>query len=355
MKIVFLHLTQGLIDRGMEQVVSLYARSLSRKHKLTLIQSGPIRSNLPYETLRCYPLTKPPQIAPHNFLEKLLFRLEQDPNSVATRAFTLAALPHLRKLQPDVIIACNGSPQLRLLRQHLPATKLAVFGAAGLGHHDLSTLRAQPDLYIAMTDAALRWATPHLRARTRATTIPNPVILSRASSRPTLNLPSPVVLTVGALTSYKHILDVTRSLLTLPVSHLIIGDGEQAGALQTILSQRGYDFRWIRHVDPAELPGYYRSADVFCFTPDPREAFGNVYLEAMAAGLPIVATDDSVRREIIGPKGHFVNPHNPRALKAAVIHACSEGRVDYSLQLKRYNLETVTKQLEAALYALHTA
>ena len=54
------------------------------------------------------------------------------------------------------------------------------------------------------------------------------------------------------------------------------------------------------------MPAVYRAADVFTLVSDSTEAFGIVYLEALASGLPVVATDDELRREILGDYGIYV-------------------------------------------------
>jgi glycosyltransferase-like protein len=61
----------------------------------------------------------------------------------------------------------------------------------------------------------------------------------------------------------------------------------------------GDDVVILGTVDDAELPGWYRAADGFAF-PSVKEGFGLVVLEAMAAGLPVVASDIPVFREFLG-------------------------------------------------------
>lgn len=64
----------------------------------------------------------------------------------------------------------------------------------------------------------------------------------------------------------------------------------------------------------------YRRADVFCL-PSLQEGFGIVFLEAMAAGLPIVALRTAAIPEVVpdGETGLLVNPDRPEALREALI------------------------------------
>ena len=70
-------------------------------------------------------------------------------------------------------------------------------------------------------------------------------------------------------------------------------------------------------VPPVEMPDLYRSADVFLHL-SRDESFGNVYVEAMACGLPIVAHDIPRVRWIVGDDEHLIDTDQPTQLVSAL-------------------------------------
>lgn len=77
------------------------------------------------------------------------------------------------------------------------------------------------------------------------------------------------------------------------------------------------DFMGYVHPDSGQLPLIYREADIFAF-PSSLEGFGLVLLEAMASGLPIVASDASAIPEVVGDSGILVPPGDVDALANAL-------------------------------------
>lgn len=77
---------------------------------------------------------------------------------------------------------------------------------------------------------------------------------------------------------------------------------------------------------PAELPHYYRSADIYCSPATGNESFGIVLLEAMSSGLPVVASNISGYRHAMQSdrQGLFVRPRDPQDLARAIIELSSD-------------------------------
>src|SRR5262249_58174393 len=102
-------------------------------------------------------------------------------------------------------------------------------------------------------------------------------------------------------------------------SLFILGQGEQDAALIDMVRAR-------RLEDVVHLCGFQRNpwkyiarADVFALT-SRYEGFGNVLVEAMACGVPVVATASPGPREIVqaGVDGLVVEHHEPAAVAAAL-------------------------------------
>jgi len=108
----------------------------------------------------------------------------------------------------------------------------------------------------------------------------------------------------------------------------------------------------IVKVDFADIPKVYRSADVFTL-PSVDEPFGRVYLEAMASGLPVVATDDAMRRVLIGHAGLVCDVTNPNEYATALVSALEKewnnAPIEQSLD---FSWETVAQRYAEVIESL---
>jgi glycosyltransferase involved in cell wall biosynthesis len=101
----------------------------------------------------------------------------------------------------------------------------------------------------------------------------------------------------------------------------LVGDGPQRRVLGQLVRARRLDDHVVFHgqIDFPSLVARYASCDVFCL-PSRQEGFGLVYLEAMAAGKPIVACAGTAAEELLsdGTHGRLVPPGDPAALALAL-------------------------------------
>jgi phosphatidylinositol alpha-mannosyltransferase len=108
----------------------------------------------------------------------------------------------------------------------------------------------------------------------------------------------------------------------IPGTRLIVvgaGDfGRYEGAVRRAKLQ---NVRFRQHVPFDELPRYHHSAHVFCAPNTGFESQGIVLLEAMAAGLPIVASNIDGFAGVLthGVEGLLVRPEDARALSDAIV------------------------------------
>ncbi|MCS6887774.1 glycosyltransferase family 4 protein [Chloroflexus sp.] len=131
----------------------------------------------------------------------------------------------------------------------------------------------------------------------------------------------------------KHIADLIRAFAqvrqSLPAAELvIIGDGPEHPNLRALAAELelGTSCKLLGALpDDEEVKAWYYRADLFCL-PSVQEGFGIVFLEAMAAGLPIVATTAAAIPEVVphGEAGLLVQPGDVPALAAALTTLLSD-------------------------------
>jgi glycosyltransferase involved in cell wall biosynthesis len=95
--------------------------------------------------------------------------------------------------------------------------------------------------------------------------------------------------------------------------------------LRSLIAELGISAR-VRRMGPvsdAALAGLYRGALALCF-PSVAEGFGLPVLEAMAAGVPVLARDIPVARELAGDAALFIAGDDPRGWTDAIGRIVSE-------------------------------
>jgi phosphatidylinositol alpha-mannosyltransferase len=138
--------------------------------------------------------------------------------------------------------------------------------------------------------------------------------------------------------------------------HLIVaGAGRDRGALE-LLSDRDRGRVVMLGVMPNDdLPPLYAAADVFVAPALGQESFGVVLVEAMAAGVPVVASDIPGYREVVrdGVDGLLVPPGDPGALAAAVRRVLEDPGLASALaragrdRAREYSWDVVAPRIEA--------
>ncbi len=126
---------------------------------------------------------------------------------------------------------------------------------------------------------------------------------TKSDCRKKLELPEKdiIVGTIGRLTKEKNQGVIIEALHNLPgnIKGLIIGDGPLRKTLEEAGGKRFY---FTGQMQYNLIPYALKSMDIFCFA-SLWEGFGTALVEAMAAGLPIIASDIPPHREVLGDTG----------------------------------------------------
>jgi len=133
-------------------------------------------------------------------------------------------------------------------------------------------------------------------------------------------LTRPYVLALGTASARKNlaVLDEVGPTLAEHGLELVV-----AGSDRAYLRAPDTAARRIGYVPDQDLPALYAGARAFVM-PSRYEGFGLPCLEAMAAGVPVVAADAGALPETCGDAALLVSPTDPEAIAAALLRACSD-------------------------------
>lgn len=199
--------------------------------------------------------------------------------------------------------------------------------------------------------------------------IPNGIRPRRPAAPPRLKaelrVPSEdhLVLAVGNLYPVKAHRDLLEAIALLPPpfdrTHLAIaGRGPLEEALRTHAADLGMTDRPHLLGLRADVPDLLAGVDLFAL-PSHSEGLSIALLEAMDAGLPIVATDvgDTIEALDKGAAGFVVPPHNPAKLSAAIHHVLVDPRLAAVLGRRAahrarafYSHDTMVRRYEAVYH-----
>jgi len=202
----------------------------------------------------------------------------------------------------------------------------------------------------------------------------NPVDLAGIAARatepiddaPFVRSTRPLVVAAGRLAEVKNYPLFVAAIARLrddgvDVDAAILGTGELEHSIRDAIRMAGLSDR-VHLLGFQRNPWkFFRRASVFVLT-SRYEGFGNVLIEAMACGTPVVATASPGTREIITAEdnGLLVDRHEPGAVAAAIRRVIEDRaladrlRTQASVSVRAYNVDVVARQYASVFEQLAT-
>ena len=357
MKIAFLNIYNGVVNRGAETFVKELASRLSKNHQVTVFQAGDREGKEVYKIQKVSIKFDPDR---KDFTDRFLRRVFLDYQNRVIFLFTLKSLLQILKERYDIVIPVNGGFMPAILRivTWLYGGKMIISGQSGIGWDDRNNLWCFPDVFVALSEKAKNWA-KKANPFVKVVEIANGVDLEKfklKTQKSKVKNKFKTVLAVGAFVRSKRLELAIEAVSRLKDAKLIIagGGGDLKDKIYDLgIKKLGENRFKILSLPFERMPEVYQAADVFTLPSESSEAFGNVLVEAMACGLPVVATDDPIRREIVGGAGILVDPTDIDSYAKALDLALSKDWKDIPrLQAKKFDWDIIAQKYEKLFRSL---
>jgi glycosyltransferase involved in cell wall biosynthesis len=172
------------------------------------------------------------------------------------------------------------------------------------------------------------------------------------------------IITTSRLVEKNAVDDVIKALEYLPdnVKFLILGIGSDENSLKQLVKNLKLENRvlFLGQINQNDLPKYLEISDIF-IRPSLAEGLGISFLEAMAAGLPIIATPVGGIVDFLtdGVTGLFCEVRNPKSIAEKIKVYLENKELTETIKInakeliiKNYNWDLIAKKMEEILHSV---
>jgi sugar transferase (PEP-CTERM/EpsH1 system associated) len=359
----------GGLENGVVNVVNGLPERLFRHTIIALTETSDFRRRIRRDDVEVHALNKQPGKDPAAYLR--LFQL-------------------IRRLRPAILHTRNVGTLEGALVGRVAGTACRIHGEHGWDTHDpdgtnrkyrLLRRAMNPAIsaFVTVSEELQRWLVERIGiAPAKITRICNGVDVERFRMRsdeargllPPERFPAGTTI-VGSVTRFSEIKDplnlvrafieARREAAGKSLRLLMVGDGPLRAPAEQELAQAGLsDAAWLPG-SRDDVPALMRAMDVFVLG-SRREGISNTVLEAMASGLPVIASAVGGNLELVrhGQTGVLVPPGEPAAIAAALIDYVAQPalRLEHGCRARaraeqEYSLRRMLADYER-LYRMHT-
>lgn len=306
---------------GMEKVAERLARGVaSRRRVVVLTSTSSGEPAVPYPDTMTVRRLRTFRVAQIPFMPSLALELLRTPRGSLIHVHVAQAYP------PEVVyLVAKLTRRPYVAHFHLdvgPSTRLGPLFLLYKRHILSRVLRAATRVVALNEEQAELLQVRHGVAPHRICVIPNGVgdEFTEVPAAPGTRQPGPFrLLFVGRLSPQKNLPRLLKAVSQVrsDVELTVVGSGTSQPIVEGLIAELGLDnVRLVGEQHGAELVEHYHRADALVLTSD-REGMPLVLLEAMATGLPVIATDVDGVRSTLGDAGLLVPP-DPGAIARAI-------------------------------------
>lgn len=227
------------------------------------------------------------------------------------------------------------------------------------------------DFIQAISSFLAEWGISIIKSHDNVAVVPNGVnldkfkidLFNKREVRKSFNLKldDNVIVTTSRLVSKNGIVDLVEAIYffideyNMPIKLLILGEGEERAKVESLVKKyklERYVFL-LGFIPQDKIYDYLYASDIF-IRPSLSEGLGNSFLEAMAAGLPVIGTPVGGIPDFLedGVTGIFCKPENPKSIADAIYKLLSDPKLKQkiaqngqSLIFENYSWDTVSEEM----------